>query len=266
MTKPYFENKKYNIKLFSEDSLKILQELENKKIKFDCIFADPPYFLSNDGMSVHSGKRVKVNKGEWDRSKGVDANYDFNFNWLSKCKNLLSENGTIWISGTFHIIYSIAFAAQKLNMKFLNNIAWQKPNPPPNLSCRYFTHSTETVLWFAKNKKSKHKFNYKYIKGLNNDKQMKDVWTLTSPKKEEKDFGKHPTQKPLKLLEYVLQSSTDKGDLVLDPFSGSGTTGVSCILNNRAFTGIDSDLKYCKLSIKRFKKAIERKKNNFYLF
>ena len=261
MTKPYYKNEKHDVQIYNADCLKILDELIKDKKKFDCIFADPPYFLSNDGMSVHSGKRVKVNKGEWDRSKGVDSNYEFNFNWLSKCKDLLKDNGTIWISGTFHIIYSIAFAAQKLDMKFLNNIVWQKPNPPPNLSCRYFTHSTETVLWFAKNKKSKHKFNYKYMKGLNNDKQMKDVWTLMAPKKEEKEFGKHPTQKPLLLLEYIIQSSTDKGDLILDPFSGSSTTGVSCIANDRSFIGIDSDLKFCKLSVKRFKKAIKEKSN-----
>ena len=141
-------------------------------------------------------------------------------------------------------------------MKFLNNIIWEKPNPPPNLSCRFFTHSTETVLWFGKHKKSKHKFNYSTMKKINNGKQMKDVWRFTSPKKIEKEFGKHPTQKPLQLLDYIIKASTNEKDLVLDPFNGSGTTGVSCISNNRNYIGIEKDKSYCKLSAKRFSKMI----------
>ncbi|PPR48032.1 MAG: Modification methylase DpnIIB [Alphaproteobacteria bacterium MarineAlpha5_Bin9] len=253
MKKEYYKNSKNKIKLYQGDSIKILDELiKSKKIKFDCIFADPPYFLSNGGVSVKNGKRVSVNKGYWDKSKGIEKNFNFNLKWLSKCQKLLTNNGTIWISGTFHIIYSIAYIAEKLDMKFLNNIVWQKPNPPPNLSCRYFTHSTETILWLAKNKKSKHQFNYNYTKNINKNKQMKDVWTISSPKKIEKQFGKHPTQKPYKLLDIILNTSTSEGDYILDPFNGSGTTGVVSALKNRRYIGIEKEKKYCDLSIKNF--------------
>ncbi len=256
--KTYFENKNPSIKLYNGNCFFIMDELIKKKIKFDTIFADPPYFLSNDGITCHSGRMVSVNKGDWDKSKGVEENFKFNLEWMSKCQQLLKNEGTLWISGTFHIIYSVGYAAQMLDMKFLNNIIWEKPNPPPNLSCRFFTHSTETILWFGKSKKSKHKFNYNIMKQQNGGKQMKDVWRFTSAKKNEKVEGKHPTQKPIQLLDYVLQSSTNKGDLVLDPFSGSGTTGVASIINQRKFIGIEKEKKYCELSVRRFKKNLAK--------
>ena len=248
--KPYFE--KNNITLYKENSFEVMDHLIKKNKKFDTIFADPPYFLSNDGITCINGKMVKVNKGDWDKSKGVEQNYQFTFDWMNRCKELLKDTGTLWVSGTFHIIYSVAFAAQKLDMKFLNNIVWEKPNPPPNLSCRYFTHSTETILWFGKEKKSKHKFNYKVMREINGNKQMKDVWRLTSPKKSEKSFGKHPTQKPIRLLDLILKASTDENSLVLDPFNGSGTTGVACIKNKRKYIGIEYEKNFCELSKKRF--------------
>ena len=256
MSNLFFEDKAHSIKLYNENCFELLDKLKKDNLKFNCIFADPPYFLSNDGITCHNGKMVTVNKGKWDKTKGTEENFKFNLEWIEKCKDLLTDEGTLWVSGTFHIIYSVAFAAQKLEMKFLNNITWQKPNPPPNLSCRFFTHSTETILWFAKHKKSKHKFNYPFIKKLNNNKQMKDVWTFTSPKKIEKEFGKHPTQKPVALLDLILQASTTEKELVLDPFNGSGTTGVSCIKNKRKFVGIEMDKKFCELSAKRFKNEI----------
>ncbi len=252
--KPYF--KKNKITLYKDNSFEVMDFFKKKNTKFDMIFADPPYFLSNDGITCINGKMVKVNKGKWDRSKGVEQNYQFTHDWMSRCKDLLKDDGTLWVSGTFHIIYSVAFAAQKLQMKFLNNITWEKPNPPPNLSCRFFTHSTETVLWFGKEKKSKHKFNYKLMRELNNNKQMKDVWRFTAPKKNEKSFGKHPTQKPIQLLDLIIQASTDINDDVLDPFNGSGTTGVSCIKNKRKYTGIEFEKKFCDLSKKRFQNEL----------
>jgi site-specific DNA-methyltransferase (adenine-specific) len=257
--KSFYKNNSFNI--YNNNTFEVLDILIKKEKKFNCIFADPPYFLSNDGITCVNGKMVKVNKGEWDKSKGIANNYQFNFDWLSKCRDLLSDNGTIWVSGTFHIIYAVAFAAQKLEMKFLNNIIWEKPNPPPNLSCRYFTHSTETILWFGKNKKSKHLFNYKTMKEINLGKQMKDVWRMTAPKKNEKSFGKHPTQKPVALLDWIIKASTKKGDTILDPFSGSGTTGVASILNKRKFVGIEFDKKYCLLSKKRILDAEKSLKN-----
>ena len=248
--KAYYTKK--NITLYNENSFEVLNFFKNKNKNFNMIFADPPYFLSNDGITCVNGKMVKVNKGKWDKSKGVEQNYQFTLDWLNRCRDLLKEEGTIWVSGTFHIIYAVAFAAQKLEMKFLNNIIWEKPNPPPNLSCRFFTHSTENILWLGKNKKSKHKFNYKIMKSINNNKQMKDVWRLTATKKNEKEFGKHPTQKPIQLLNLIIKASTDENDLILDPFNGSGTTGVACIRNNRNYIGIEYEKKYCDLSVKRF--------------
>ena len=256
MSNLFFEDKKNHIKLYNGNCFQILDDLKKTNLKFNMIFADPPYFLSNDGITCHSGKMVTVNKGKWDKTKGHEENLNFNLEWMEKCRDLLTEEGTLWVSGTFHIIYSVAFAAQKLELKFLNNISWEKPNPPPNLSCRFFTHSTETILWFGKHKKAKHKFNYPIIKKMNNNKQMKDVWRFTSPKKIEKEFGRHPTQKPLQLLDIILKASTDVNDLVLDPFNGSGTTGVSSIINNRKYIGIEMDKNYCKLSVKRFKQSI----------
>ena len=204
---------------------------------FDAIFADPPYFLSNGGISCHAGKMVKVDKGDWDKSRGAELNHEFNLEWLKRCQKVLKPNGTIWITGTHHVIFSIGFAMQQLGYKILNDIAWEKPNPPPNLSCRYFTHSTETVLWAAKNEKSKHVFNYQEMRKVTG-KQMKtvwrrdefsrdkndleSVWTMTAPNGAEKTFGKHPTQKPITLVERCLLASTNENDMVLDPFMGWG--------------------------------------------
>lgn len=233
---------------------------------FDMIFADPPYFLSNGGITCHAGKMTKVDKGKWDKSKGVNENHEFNLSWLSRCQKLLKPNGTLWVSGTNHVIYSVGFAMQQLGMKILNDIAWEKPNPPPNLSCRYFTHSTELIIWAAKTNKSKHYFNYEEMRRLNKDKQMKTVWTIQAPNGNEKIFGKHPTQKPLQLLERIVLASTKEGDLIFDPFSGSSTTGIAAIKLNRYFIGCELEEEYISLSTKRLKKCIEENKNNLNLF
>ena len=222
----------------------------------DLIFADPPYFLSNGGITCQNGKLVKVNKGDWDKSQGPDINHEFNIEWIKRCQKLLKPTGSIMVSGTLHIIYSIGFAMQQLDMKILNNITWQKPNPPPNLACRYFTHSTETIIWARKGEKTKHKFNYKLMRELNGGKQMKDVWTMTAPGKKEKLNGKHPTQKPLALLERLIEAATDKNDLVIDPFSGSGTTGVACKKLGRNYIGIEIDKNYNALARKRLKEVL----------
>lgn len=227
--------------------------------KFDMIFADPPYFLSNGGITCHAGKMVRVDKGEWDKSKGPEINHEFNLAWLSRCQKVLKPNGTIWVSGTHHVIFSVGYAMQQLGMKILNDIAWEKPNPPPNLSCRYFTHSTETIIWAAKNEKSKHTFNYEEIRRINNGKQMKTVWTIPAPNGNEKEFGKHPTQKPVKLLERIILASTKEGDLVFDPFAGSSTTGVAAIKLKRRFVGCELESEYLKLSSRRLKTAINRR-------
>ena len=196
---------------------------------------------------------VSVNKGKWDKEISPDEIHLFNKNWLGLCGRILKPDGTIFISGTSHNIYSAGFALQELKFKIINDISWFKVNPPPNLSCRYFTHSTETIIWAKKDKKAKHFFNYELMKKIgdpNPGKQMLSLWRITPPKKEEKKFGRHPTQKPEALLERIVLASTKKGDLVLDPFNGSGTTAVAAYKNDRKYIGIELDKKYLNITKK----------------
>ena len=244
---PVFHDPKHHIKIYQGDCLEILAAIPEDCV--DLIFADPPYFLSNDGITCHAGKMVSVNKGEWDRSRGPDGNHEFNRAWLAACQRVLKPHGTIWVSGTAHIIHSIGFAMQQLGFKLLNDISWVKPNPPPNLSCRYFTHATETIIWAAKNKKSKHTFNYKLMKELAGGKQMKSVWQIPAPNRDEKRFGKHPTQKPVALLERIIQATSNPGDLVLDPFMGSGTTVVAALRRGRMSMGYEHDQAFIHLAV-----------------
>jgi site-specific DNA-methyltransferase (adenine-specific) len=255
-TKPYFESP--HSRLYMGDSIKILNEFPEKSV--DLVFADPPYNLSNNGYTVHAGKRVSVNKGDWDKSEGVEKDFEFHFNWINACKRVLKENGTIWISGTYHSIYACGFVLQKQNWRILNDISWFKPNASPNLGCRMFTASHETLLWASKNSKAKHTFNYEQMKYgnfksdfiKNPGKQMRSVWSIGTPKNEEKKFGKHPTQKPLELMKRIVLASSNKEDIVLDPFAGSATTGVAAISLGRQFIGIDKEEKYLKeIAIKR---------------
>ena len=237
-------------KLILADVFEALKNLEEQSI--DMIFADPPYFLSNDGISCSGGKQVSVNKGDWDKGLPLSEKHEFNRHWIRECKRVLKRDGSIWISGTFHNIYSIGFALEQERFKILNNITWQKLNPPPNLGCRCFTHSTETVIWARKDeKKAKHKFDYSLMKELNGGKQMKDVWQGTLTPKNEKAFGKHPTQKPEYLLERIILASTNEGDLVLDPFVGSGTTVVVANRLGRSGIGIDNNPEYLEIAKKR---------------
>ena len=249
--KPYYENKEHSIRLFHGDCLQILPQFPQNSI--DMIFADPPYFLSNGGITCHAGKMVPVNKGKWDVSHGIEENHKFNLAWLSECQQVLAKNGVIWVSGTAHVIFSVGFAMQQLRFKILNDIIWFKPNASPNLSCRYFTHSTETVIWAAKNQRSRHTFNYKLMKQLGNGKQMRNLWEISPPQPNEKTHGKHPTQKPLKLLERILLASTNEEDVVLDPFNGSGTTAIAAVRLNRKYLGIEMSEEYLDLTITRVK-------------
>ncbi len=253
----YFDNPENSVRLLKGNCIAILNQARENSV--DMIFADPPYFLSNGGITCHAGKMVSVNKGKWDKSNGVKKNHQFTIEWLKACQRVLKPNGTIWVSGTTHIIYSVGFAMQELGYKILNDIVWYKRNAPPNLSCRYFTHSTEIVLWAAKNEKSKHYFDYKLMKSMNQGKQMRNVWEISAPPLEEKKFGKHPTQKPVELLRRIILASTREDDLVLDPFCGSSTTGVAALLQNRKYVGIDLEEEYLELSIKRLEQTIKEK-------
>jgi DNA modification methylase len=305
------------VRLYHGDCFQLLDAIASKypEGRFDAIFADPPYFLSNGGITCHAGRMVKVHKGDWDKSRGPELNHEFNREWLARCQRVLKPNGTIWVSGTHHVIFSIGYAMQQLGFKILNDIAWEKPNPPPNLSCRYFTHSTETILWAARDEKSKHVFNYDAMRAVTG-KQMKTVWrdlkepenvrppasadrdkdsknpsagspavpspgaegqgedsrdtdfssseippsailiphsiwTLSAPGSDEKIHGKHPTQKPVALIERCLLASTNPGELVLDPFIGGGTTAIAALNLNRGCVGIEADLVHITLAVRR---------------
>jgi len=282
MQKPYY--KKPNFTLYHADTLEFLKELPENSI--DMIFADPPYFLSSGSFTCQNGKMVSVKKGDWDLSNGTKKNFEFHVEWIKACKRVLKPNGTIWISGTYHSIYQCGFALEINKFHFLNDIAWFKPNASPNLSCRFFTASHETLLWARKEKKAKHTFNYKTMVEWENNyqkeikckhcgkkdryeilhekgKQMRSVWAINTPQRIEKTFGKHPTQKPIELLKRIVLASTNKGDLILDPFTGSSTTGLAAYLLGRKFIGIDNEKKYLDLSIKRFEELDKNLKKKY---
>ncbi len=248
MIKSYFKSLDKAYTLLDADSLDILPKF---RFEFDMIFADPPYFLSNDGLTIKNGKISSVNKGKWDKSSGFEAMDAFNREWLTLARDKMKDNATIWISGTSHNIFNIGQLLTELDFKILNVITWEKTNPPPNFSCRYFTHSTEQIIWARKEAKVPHYFNYALMKELNDDKQMKDVWKLSAIAKWEKSCGKHPTQKPLALLTRIILASTQKGAWVLDPFAGSSTTGIAANLLGRKYLGIDQEEEYLAMSKQR---------------
>lgn len=263
----YFEKLDVDNKYFIDDSFYLLQgdclELLKamKSDSVDLVFADPPYFLSNGGITCQSGKMVCVDKGDWDKKENILDIHKFNKAWLEECKRVLKKDGTIWISGTFHNIYSIGLALQELDYKILNNITWFKNNAPPNLSCRFFTHSSEQIIWASKTKKSKHYFDYNLMKKTNNDKQMRDLWHFNCVKQKEKKHGKFPTQKPLELLERIILASSSEGMTILDPFNGSGTTGIAAAMLGRRYIGIDISREHLDITLRRYK-DISGKNNN----
>jgi len=253
--------------LFSGDCLQRLAELPAESV--DLVFADPPYFLSNGGFTCQSGRRAPVEKGRWDASAGIEADHAFTRAWLEACGRVLKPTGSIWVSGTQHVIFSVGFAMQSLGWRLLNTVTWYKPNASPNLSCRYFTHSSEILIWAAPRRpgKLRHVFDYPRMKAANGGKQMRDVWALprsgdeelsdegegrvwtsTSPRGEEKALGRHPTQKPVALLTRIVEATAAEDGLVLDPFSGSGTTGVAALRLGRRYLGIERDPEWLALA------------------
>ena len=241
-----FDSTYSDFRIMQGDCMDRLKEIEDNSI--DAIFADPPYFLSNGGISVQSGKQVCVDKGDWDKGGTPEYIYEFNRKWLSLCRSKLKDNGTIWISGTHHNIHVVMRCLQELGYKVLNTITWQKTDPPPNLSCKYFNFSTELIIWARKHEKKSHKFNYEIMKQLNGGTQMTDVWRIPAVGRWEKEQGKHPTQKTLRLLYRIILASTNEGDTILDPFSGSGTTGIAANLLGRKYIGIEQDRNFCDLA------------------
>jgi len=262
---PYFSAP--NFMLFQADSIALMASMPENSI--DMIFADPPYNLSNDGFTCHAGRRTSVNKGKWDTSKGVEYDFEFHRSWIEQCRRVLKPDGTIWISGTYHSIYQCGFALQLLGFKILNDIAWLKPNASPNLSCRYFTASHETLIWARKSLKGKHTFNYAEMKNgsfpedtiKKPNSQMRSVWSIPTPKPGEKVHGKHPTQKSYRLLERIVLAASNEGDLILDLFSVSATTGIAAVSNGRRYIGIEKEIDYLDISVNRFQDVAARATN-----
>lgn len=252
---PLFSSTDGAFTLYEGDARKIVSALDRK---FNMVFADPPYFLSNDGFSVQAGKCVSVNKGSWDKSHGLKADTEFNYDWIRACREKLTEDGTIWVCGTFHNIFSVATVLSELDFRILNAITWQKTNPPPNLSCRFFTHSTEIILWARKHKKVAHYYNYDLMHKIAGNRQMTDVWRIPAIAPWEKACGKHPTQKPLSLVVRSILSCTKPGESILDPFSGSSTTGIAAIMTGRHFVGVDLERSYLELSERRYFDSLDK--------
>lgn len=237
--------------LIRGDSLQTLPRFPDESV--DMIFADPPYRLSNGGFSCQNGRRALVNKGTWDTARSHEEDHEWNLSWLAECQRILKPSGSLWVSGTQHVIYSLGFALQSLGYHLLNTVTWLKPNASPNLSCRYFTHSSEILIWASPRRQTplQHTFNYKAMKMENGGKQMRDVWEIPVPPQSEKLLGKHPTQKPLRLMRRIVAASTNPGDLVLDPFAGSCSTGVACVELGRLFLGIEQEQEYLELGTQR---------------
>ncbi len=260
---PYFyQHSSPQVALYEGDCIDLLSETDEASV--DMIFADPPYNLSNGGTTVHAGKRVSVNKGKWDESKGVEADFAFHSAWIEACKRVLAPNGTIWISGTYHSIYQCGFALQRHGYHILNEISWYKPNAAPHLACRMFAASHETLIWARKGKRAKHYFDYDLMRDRDwpsdtlksPGKQMRSVWAINTPDKKEKAFGKHPAQKPLRLLERIVLASTRPDDVVLDLFAGSSTTGVAAMMHERNYIGFEREPSFLDLSVNRLRTLV----------
>lgn len=241
----FYKSPNNDFTIIKGDCVKTLSKF---KFGFDMVFADPPYFLSGGGISYQSGKVVCVNKGDWDKPTTPEEMDAFNLRWLASVREHMKDNATIWISGTHHNIFSVQQQLLKLGFKILNVITWAKTNPPPNISCRYFTYSTEFIIWARKSAKKPHYFNYSLMKQLNDNKQMTDVWRMPAIGKWEKSCGKHPTQKPLGVLARLIQASTEPGAWILDPFSGSASTGIAATLLGRRYLGLEIEDKFLEMS------------------
>ncbi len=245
MIPSYYKSLNKDFTLIQGDCVETLSKFN---FGFDMVFADPPYFLSNGGISCQSGKVVCVDKGVWDKPSSSEEMDAFNLKWLSACRDHMKENASIWISGTHHNIFSVQQQLLKLGFKILNVITWAKTNPPPNISCRYFTFSTEFIIWARKSPKVAHFYNYELMKQLNGNKQMTDVWHLPAIGRWEKSCGKHPTQKPLSVLARLIQASTKSGAWILDPFNGSATTGIAANLLGRRYLGLELEDEFLSIS------------------
>ncbi|MBR1786879.1 MAG: site-specific DNA-methyltransferase [Paludibacteraceae bacterium] len=255
MLSPYYQTANADFTLYQGDTMQLLGQIDKK---IDMIFADPPYFLSSGDDCVFNGTPIRFDKGSWDRKATPEIINNFNKSWLALCREKLKDGGTIWISGTYHNIYSVANCLTELGYKILNMIVWHKPDAHPSLTVKLFNFSAEYIIWARKSEKPLHYFNYELMKSLAGGKQMQDVWEIPTTGTWEKTCGRHPAQKTLRLLYRILLSCTHEGDTVLDPFAGSCTTGIAANLLGRKFIGIDQAEEYLQLGIRR-RKEIEDK-------
>lgn len=258
MITPFFNDNNIFI-LYLGDTNRVLSEIKDK---VDVVFADPPYFLSSQKQIIQNGKIKICDKGEWDRVTTLDKINDFNRSWLSKCRDVLKDNGTIWVCGTYHNIYSVEQCLIELGFQILNIVVWQKSDPPPTPYGGRLNFSAEYIVWARKNPKAIHCFHYDKLKQMNGGKEMPDVWKMPSPGNWERSYGKHPTQKPLRLLYRVLQVCTDEGFTILDPFAGSCTSGIAAKLTGRKFIGIEINPEYLDYGIRRWTECENPNKAN----
>ena len=252
---PYWQSEDGRLTLYHGDVVSVLSQMADDSV--DVLDADPPYFLSNGGTTCQGGKMVKVDKGTWDKSAGPEAIYEFNKTWLEQVKRLLKPTGSAWVHGTAHNIYTVGYAAQRLGLHQLNEIVWEKPNPPPNLSCRFFTHSSESILWLSKKRRAKHVFNYAAMKAATG-KQMKSVWRMSAPTRDERNVAeKYPAQKPVGLLQRMRRASAPADGLVVTPFCGSGTSGVAAKTLGLRWVGIDASIEALEIAKRRLMAPVE---------
>ena len=245
-------------RIINGNSLEILKKIPSKS--FDLVFADPPY-------NMQIGKRLKrpddskvygVND-KWDQFSDFEHYDNFSKTWLKECKRVLKDNGSIWVIGTYHNIFRLGYYIQNLNYWILNDVIWRKNNPMPNFKGTRFTNAHETLIWASKNKRSKYTFNYQSLKCLNDDLQMRSDWTvpICNGKERLKKNGKkvHSTQKPESLLYRIILATTNKGDVIFDPFLGTGTTAVVAKKLGRRYFGIEKDRRYFESAKERINKA-----------
>jgi site-specific DNA-methyltransferase (adenine-specific) len=238
--------------VYRTDSMELMSLMPPASV--DVIFADPPYRLSGGSVTVKSGRLVPVDKGEWDRPMGLAKDHEFNLRWLRAARRVLKPDGTLWVTGTHHIIFSLGFALRSLGFKIINSLVWEKPDPPPNALHAAFTHAHETLLWATKGKG--YTFNYDLINTLDPQAQISSVWRIPAVPKRERLQGYHPTQKPLRLIRRALVASTREGELVFDPFCGSGTTGVAAKELGRFFVGAELEEEFCELAARRIRATV----------
>ena len=245
---------KFCNRIINGESLEILKKIPSKT--FDLVFADPPYNMQiGEKLKRPDNSKVHGVNDKWDRFSNFKHYDEFSKEWLKECKRILKDNGSMWVIGTYHNIFRLGYHIQNLNYWILNDVIWRKNNPMPNFKGTRFTNAHETLIWASKSKKSKYTFNYQSLKCLNDDLQMRSDWTLPicNGKERLKKNGKkiHSTQKPEALLHRIILATTNKGDLICDPFIGTGTSAVVAKKLGRKFFGIEKDKKYFSAANKR---------------